>query len=445
METFHPDPQSSALLTARPVGGGPLRLLTTSVSVSAFPTPIFTLNRPECCSQKFETLLKNFGSAAQKKFYEAIEALPKMKLEKWFVRLLDHNIIPTLARIGFDESLARAFFQIAASDWQRMGPDPEKCIWFHPVITGKLREIRDGIISTAGSCPDEFLTSQRIHHKIIKRHPHPASLSTTCEDISSSWIILPRVYYFLEQQHARCLLGYLKCLEKETHIDFRKILTRIIIEFTGNYTHKYRNRCFARQRVDSALFYGYAAMFWRCLIHPPEGFEDELIFSHCLRWIKLFKSKCADLNWEMAAFINHMEAQQKKVLLLRDAYRPTDEDKLDLGSILVTLRHGRPGMDAVLNYVGILADCAPEKKAGGTAYTLLPAAVNELLTAIRIRLPSETPTVQNSMRKFVRKLRDAIASKSAGNIGNSDHSWEQRQFVLRRVLGLIDDVAGSWA
>ncbi|UCD79397.1 MAG: hypothetical protein JSW26_29055 [Desulfobacterales bacterium] len=394
-------------------------------------------------------LLRQFRAAAQKKFFQAIENLPEVMQENWFSRLLDNNIIPTLISIGYDESFARALFQMAAHSWQRMGPLSDKCIWFHPVLIRNIREIRNEIISKAWRRPDNFshatVTSIRDDHKIAKNYSGPNASSATCEAPASSWIILPRVYQFLEQQHARYLLGYLKFFQEETHVAFRKILARIIIEFIGNYTYKYRSHSFATCRIDSALFYGYTAMFWNNLIHPPAGFEDELIFSHCLRWVNLFGNKCSNLRHDMVVSIKKMEAYQQSVMPERDAFHPTDCSIPDLGRFLVTLRHGHPGMDAVIDYIGMWLSSSAEKKADRIRLALMPAALNGLFNAIKTRLPAETPAVQNLMRTFVRRLRDNIASKRVGNPGNSDYLAEQRRFVLHRVLGLIDEIAGSWA
>jgi hypothetical protein len=63
--------------------------------------------------------------------------------------LLKNNILPTLTRIGFDESLARALFEIAPCSWQPMGPVNEKTVLFHPKINREIEEIRRGILLKA--------------------------------------------------------------------------------------------------------------------------------------------------------------------------------------------------------------------------------------------------------------------------------------------------------
>ena len=154
METICPDQKTATRRRVVPTRGAPLRSLTLPVSDIHFPAPSLSLTAPECRVDDFEARLRCFEGAAKEKFSEAISALPDVKLEGWFIRLLDNHIIPNLTRIGFDASFARILFQIAACGWQQMGPISGECICFLPVLTRSLREIRNEMVSKAEDLPD---------------------------------------------------------------------------------------------------------------------------------------------------------------------------------------------------------------------------------------------------------------------------------------------------
>jgi len=331
-------------------------------------------------AEGLESTLIRFEAAAREKCLAAIEGLPDIKVEGWLIRLLASRIIPALMRIGFDESFARLLFRTAASGWQRMGPFPNKCTLFHPALIKNLKSVRNEMISKDGSQSD------------------------------SSWIILPRIYHFLKEEHSAYLLCYLDHLAAEPQSEFRRILTRIIIEFVGNYTLKYRSSILPRCLIDSALFYGYEAMFWKNLRNPPPGYEEDLIFDHCLRWTKLLRTKCVDLNDDMVQNIQQMETYRQKVMLKKDPIDPAEDENMDLSGLFVTLRHGRPGTVAAINFLGNWLYSSRKDSAGRSLIALLPAALNKLFHTIKIKLPVESPEVQQALRKFLLGLRENFGS-----------------------------------
>lgn len=416
MATIYPFRQPATPLQGANAIHGPSRFLDQPFSAphNSAPNHTFNLMGGFRC-QGLETRLRQCEAAAREKFFQAVEALPDMELEGWFSRQLENKIIPALTRIGFDESFARMLFQTAASSWQRMGPLTNKCIRFDPDLIRNLNAIREEVVSKAGSKSD------------------------------TPWIILPRVYYYLKEDQSAYLLCYLKYLASEPASEFRRILTRVIIEFVGNYALKYRSSTVSGCRMDSALFYGYAAMFWKNLKNPPPGFEDDLIFNNCLRWIKLFHCRCTDLNADMTQNIRQMEAYRQKVMLLEDPFPSTDNDEPDLGRLFVTLRHGGPGTEAAIDFMGNWLHSSRKDSAGRSLSALLPAALNKLFHTIKIKLPIESPEVQKSVRKFLLGLRDNFASDGIDKSGLSIKSPEQFRFVVRRVLGLVDGMTASLA
>ncbi len=385
-----------------------------SATHNAAPNHTFNLMRQFRC-EGLETQLRQYEATAREKFFLAVEDLPGIKLAGWFRCQLENEIIPALTRIGFDESFARILFQAAAPGWQRMGPLTNKCIWFSPDLIRNLNAIRAEKVSKAGS------TSE------------------------ASWITLPRVYTFLEEDQSPYLLCYLKYLAGESASEFRRTLTRVVIEFVGNYALKYRSSMLSGCRMDTAVFYGYAAMFWKNLRKPPPGFEDDLIFNHCLRWIKLFHSRCTDLNADMKQNINQMETYRRKVMLLENTFDATDNEDPILDKLVLTLRHGRPGAQAAIEFMGNWLFTSRKDAAGCSLSTRLPAALNQLFHAMRRKLPAEPPEVQKSLSKFLRGLQEKFRSDGIDPSANSIKPPAQIRFVMRRAQGLIKGITASLA
>ncbi len=302
---------------------------------------------------------------------------------------------------------------MAAPGWQKMGPITKECVWFHPAIIQNIREIRNGIVSKSES--------------------------------ASSWIILPRAYHLLKKHHSRCLPGYLRFLDKETNSEFRKFLVRIIIEFAGNYTFKYLSEILPQRRMVSALFNGYAAMFWKTLRNPPQGFEDDVVFFHFFRWAKLFQRRCTALKHNTAKTIKRMEEEKQKIMPSKIFFQPADDGHDDYGRFLITLRHGRPGIDAVIGYMGICTTLFGNITGGRLPYAYVPAALNELFHTIKRKYPTETPVTQKSIREFLHRLTANYASNCSNGISNRGKSSEPLRFVVPRVRGLVEGMSISLA
>jgi hypothetical protein len=145
----------------------------------------------------------------------------------------------------------------------------------------------------------------------------------------------------------------------------------------------------------------------------------------------------------MAQSIRQMEAYQQKVMLMEDAFHSTDNENPDLARLLITLRHGRPGTEAAIDFMGNWLYSSRKDSAGRSLSALLPAALNKLFDILTIKLPVESPEVQKSLRKFLLGLRKKFTSNGIDRAENSIKSPEQFRFVVRRVLGVIDGMAAS--
>ena len=382
---------------------------TTSISHQQTTGSVFN-RKHGCRSDKLESCLLHFEAAAREKFFEATEDLPAIKMEARFTRLLDNQVLPALSRIGFDESFARVLFQTAATGWQFMDPPAENCTRLHPVLVKDLRSVRNAILSNSGNLS------------------------------GSSWYTLPRVYHFLEKEHCAYLLCYLDHLALEPSPGFRRILIRVTIEFIGNYTLKYRSSILPRCLIDSALFYGYEAMFWKSLRNPPPGYEEDLIFDHCLRWIKLMRTKCVDLDAEMEQGIKNMEAYRQKVMLTGEPFHPGGSERMDLGGLFVTLRHGDSGTGAVIRHLEKWLFSSRRDSSGRILCAMLPSALNLFLQTIKTRIPAESPEYQNALQRFLIALKEFLLSIKIEAKEPAIESPEQIQFVVQRILKLIREV-----
>jgi hypothetical protein len=265
----------------------------------------------------FDDQFKCAEDRVREKFIAALEALPEASMAEWLARLLEAKIVPALERIGFDPQLSWALFKMAAPAWEFIGPIGPKTIFFHPVLMRELADIRLGYLNTAKQNSEKrlLLATMNSHDRfqLVGDSMDPGNLFHLLGDIATSWIILPRAFGHLDKSHARWLPGYLECLEKESNSDFAKILMRIIIEFVGNFALKFSHRVDPKKRIDDALFYGFAAMFWKNLRSPPQASEDRRLFENFLRWTQMFCKRCASISADKSGALAIMERATTKV------------------------------------------------------------------------------------------------------------------------------------
>lgn len=240
--------------------------------ISALP-PECDLGAQSESRKSFSEQIHFFVDEALEKYASSVLCMQETMLPDWMSQLLKCRIVPALKRIGFDESFCWALFKMAAPAWALMGPITAEAVWFHPVLMEDIKEIRRGILLKAEKNAENLalLATMRPRdlHALAQNTMGPKNLLVLLEYIPTPWIILPRVYDFLDKRHSCCLLGYLRYLDSDSNPEFLKILARIIIEFIGNYTLKFIHKTHPKDQMIAAIFYGYAAMFWRNLSNPP--------------------------------------------------------------------------------------------------------------------------------------------------------------------------------
>ncbi len=395
---------------------------------------------------EFESQIKSFEKEAQEKYHSSIQAMKEVKLPNWFHKLLESKIIPPLRRIGFDTQFARALFKMAADAWQLLGPISDEDIHFHPALFKDIEEIRRGTLEKAKRNSECLSLLAEVKPQDLRFRVQagmgPRDLFSLLEDICTSWIILPRVYDHLEKHHSQCLLGYLKCLDDETDSEFKRILSRITIEFVGNYTLKYISEIHPQDQMIDALFYGYAEMFWRNLIKPPEGFEDAGIFENFLHWAKTFQNKFASITRNMVRMIESMEEAKEEALPSVNAFGLARDSSDAVGRFLVTLRHGHPGIEAGVRYFGIGGSLLKDATDGRLPYVSVPTALSALFREVKRNYPMETSRTKKSVRQFLLQLRAEFDTKPIEMAHAGYEASEQLRFVGPRVLGMINDLIG---
>jgi hypothetical protein len=289
-------------------------------------------------SQQIET----FERDAREKYDAALSRLSVEKPANWFLHILNKSILPPLSSIGFDKQLSRTLFQIALPAWQGMGPSVDDCLWIHPSLTRDIDEIRKSVLNKAEEKEKTEKALAKMSnleiHDHLRRSMAPENLTSLLDDISTSWIILPRAYSLLQKSDGCCLISYFKYLEKEDSPDFRKILARIVTEFLANYSLKFAGVKQPEKTISEVIFYGYVAMFWKNLGHPPEGPEELAIHRNFLGWVQAFQKRSKSISSEMRATVTEMVAMEKTLL-------PSNHNQSGReGKLIFTLLQGKRGV-----------------------------------------------------------------------------------------------------
>jgi hypothetical protein len=326
---------------------------------------------------------------------------------------LENNILPTLTRIGFDESLARALFEIAPCSWQLMGPVNEKTVLFHPKINREIEEIRRGILLKARNRyePRPWYAGSQSPQTllVVQNHMAPENLFNLLDEVVTPWIILPRAFAFLKKQHCLYLPAYLKTINLETNEECLRIFIRITVEFVANFSLKFPDHRYPPDQLAKLLFYGYSAMFWKTLRCPPQGMENSAVFENFLNWIKILGRHANFIDSDVKETIGEMQKISALVFPGKTRIQPgcsrTDKGVL----FLVTLRHGCLGIKSVLKYLGI--DPLLKNRLSSSSFPNAPMlnALQCLLHAIKTNYCLESIRTQQNIRKFTSHLESAYA------------------------------------
>ena len=382
----------------------------------------------------FEGQLRAFENIARQEYLKISKSLSFPKLPPWFRQRLEQNILPTLSRIGFDESFARILFAIAASPWQLMGPANEKIRVFHPGIDQEIEEIRRGLLVKAKEINETFLwysgTQPSSIPETIKNTTSPENLFDLPDKIATPWIVLPRTFSFLKEQDGRYLPAYLKTIDRETDEYCLKLFIRIAVEFVGNYALKFANNRYPPDQLAKLLFLGFSAMLWKNLRRPPEGLENCAVFDNFLNWINMLARKSDFLGREELKSIDQMIKMKTTAFPTRNFTRLKNRGREDMSHFVVTLRHGHLGITTVLKHFGIDQFLETRLVGDGFSGTSMLSELHGLLQAIQTNYHSESKPSKEYIKQFLCRLGLIC------DLMHSDLHPTANKFLRRRINNL---------
>ena len=356
-----------------------------------------------------DELIQSFEKAARKKYLASIKSAEAKTPCEWFQHYLEDHILPSFKRIGFDESLTRALFTITAPAWEMLGPISKSQYWCHPNLIKEIEEIRSGILlKEARQRAAREWFAEASHQDLldaVNDQMDPANLTGLLDDIATSWIILPRVYQYLEKHHCRYLPAYMRLVDREKSTECIRIFVGILVHYTANFTFKFAAETYPKDMLTELLFRGYEAMFWKNLRCPPDGLEDIAVFENFLNWINLFRARQGAIDSIGKRTAAKMEALLGKIFPSGSDQFPQREDPALEGRFLLTLRHGSRGIQALLKYFD---PGAPLTKSPIGIQTHNPIKLHTLQSffrAIKDGFHAESPRTQQSIRKFLVQLK----------------------------------------
>ena len=360
---------------------------------------------------EFDDQLLALEKIARCRFSKILESLTFKKPPRWLDQMLDHSILPTLHRIGFDEPISKVVFKIALSSWKLMGPQNEKIVAFHPMINQQVEEVRQGLELKTRKNSDLFTRSTGALPQpisgTIKAIASPENLFDLLDEITTPWIILPRAFCFLEKLQCCYLPVYLKTIDREPRDYCLKLFSRIAVEFVGNFSLKFADRHHPPDQVAKLLFYGYSALFWKTLRCPPENLENSAAFDNFFNWICKLVNKSDFLGNDERTFLNHMIKMKTMAFPTRNFNSPQFHCTPDISLFIVTLRHGFIGIATILKYFGV--DQFLETRQSGFRFGCrsIQSQVQGLLHFIQAKYHLESKATREHIKLFVGRLRSA--------------------------------------
>ena len=396
----------------------------------------------------FDEQIYSLEAAARKKYLTAIQTIEPRMSSGWFRRYLEDGILPTFNRIGFDDCLIRSLFRLAAPAWELAGPISQTKHWCHPNLIEEINEIRDGILveSTRQDNTHTWPAAASYQNflRVAKDHVGLENLTGLLDEISTSWIILPRVYHHLKKDHCRYLPAYLRFINRETNPACSRIFIRIIIHFTANFTLKFAAKIHPKNKVKEILVSGYEAMFWKNLRCPPNGLEEVSVFENFLNWIKVFQTRHNCVNGIENEMVSKMAALQTKIFPLKSRKYPKRDGPVEYDRFLLTLRHGSRGIRALLRYFGQGHSFIK------TAIGIPPQNPAELLNlqsfirSIKNGFQAESPRTQQSILKFLAHLKSVFYEQrtltSPVRNGCRSPIWFVRPRAVDMIQKLCDEI-----
>ena len=400
-------------------------------------------------SQDVDRKLGDLEDRAWKLYTDIARSLaipdPKDDLDE----LISARLLPTFSKLGFKSSFIRTLIGLSARSWGSYRSATGNILNLHPKMRKDLEDVRKGLLiqadkKMASETSPAFMTPQTTY-EIVKQTMDPANLHLLYEEITTPWIILPRAYNGLLQDHARYLPAYLEMVEMETNEEALHIFSRIAIEFLANFSIRFADPEHSSQKVVRLVTAGYTAMFWKSLKTPPRGFEDVRIFEHFLSWLKYSDCHSQESNPDLPETIRSMEAYRAFIFPSKTDLFSSNRDNPDKTRFLVALRHGCLGIACTLRYFGTIPSAARSTDAAGIEWETILFALKCLFTTLARCYDAETERTRYFIRDFLFQLKCANTQILFSETAIPRHYRTSLQFARARIVTMIDQLQQSLA
>ncbi len=376
------------------------------------------------------------------KFKTLSRPLHKVMLSRWFDFFFTHHIVPTFVKIGFRKPLISLMFKMTAPAWETMGPLFDETYCFYPNLEKELRTIRKAFILREEKKQTHLKKIKQLNtyqiYNLFTKKIDAVFVENLVNEIDKSWVILPRAYSLLEKEHAAFLPIYLKHVNHDQNPVFLKVLLKILIEYSANFSLKYMHNNDHRRIMCKALFYGYAAMFWRNLRHPPEQYEDMLIFDIFYQWIVKFIKLESITSNDISGTVENMKRFRELFFPSANIFGFSNSCVKDNSWFLVSIRHGEKGVSAALNHFGPYKLYIKNTTQGGVSYIEVPKSFWTFLKKVKQSLVYETQGTKRSFLNFISKLK----VRYKVNYKKSDME-DTMKFTGQRVLQMVNEFSDS--
>jgi hypothetical protein len=285
------------------------------------------------------------------------------------------------------------------------------------------------------------LLAQQDLFDAVRQSMHPQNLSALPDTVSKSWIILPRAYRSLARHHCRYLPLYLRMINEASNEQSLGKWIRIVIEFTANYSVKFADATYPKEKIRDFVVNGYEALFWRNLKSPPEGYENILIFEHFLNWMKYTGSGSISLDMAEPTAIERMKAMMLHVFPSDNVFRSRADNGQDASRFQIALRHGRLGINATANHFWI----GPLLNGGNgdeeLEYKQPLIVLGSLFRLIERDFCLESERTRYYIEDFLYQLETAYKKKEHFTHDLDGKPRDDLQFLTRRLLSMIQKLS----
>jgi|GEM_PF-895481 len=327
---------------------------------------------------------------------------------------LGQHILPGLTRIGVDADFGRLLFGLASRAWQAVTIDSDKVVRLHPNLQRDIAEVREGLLiqsekKMALRSGPIFLSPQETYDQ-LQAAMDPANLHLLIDEITTPWIVLPRAYASLQADHLHYLPVYLELIANETNEEALHIFSRIAIEFLANYSIRYANEEYSRQKIVCLVTAAYCAHYWRNLLTPPTGFEDVRLFEHFLSWLKHSGCRSRTSGHDLDQTIADMEHWKAHIFPAESDLMTSDESTPELSRFMVSLRHGCKGIDCAVRYFWLTPESPNWPRRLEGQWSVILFALKSLFKLIECRYQTESKRTRYYIREFLFQLKNTYTA-----------------------------------